>query len=75
MNSETPSLHWSPRHLENEINSSIMGKYEFMLLNISPRLCEGEVSKTSSSDRRSRLFPRVKGQGYMGNAYEKLLCV
>lgn len=58
MNSETPSSHWSPHHLENEINSSFMQKREFKILSIRPRLCEGEVSKTSIIDRRSKHDPR-----------------
>lgn len=58
MNSETPSSHWSPHHLENEINSSFMRKREFKILNIRARLFEGEVSKTSIIDRRSKHDPR-----------------
>ena len=35
-----------------------MGKREFILPGIRPRLCEGEVSKTSVTDRRSKDDPR-----------------
>ena len=58
MCSETPFSQWRPRHLENEINSSFTGKREFILPGIRPRLCEGEVSKTSVTDRRSKDDPR-----------------